>query len=256
MVEGNNKTKRLSEFRRDKTRGGAVRLIYDKILTVNIDRVAHNKGTFMFCAIGFVSVYVGLIVLVCYLQTGFWPNRLRGFDYFSGVWESATLPVPIIERYQYIAFQPLFELEAVHPTLKSTVSGRPISIWRFTTRTATVTRTLVNTLLISVFLITFINFLRISKRVSHSGIKGAIGYIVLSLTVLGAFMGLGASLGATCCGGVSVSVVFYLMGMSPEVGLEAAKWADPVSRIGLLVLIGSIVYQSLVINRIAERNGR
>ena len=214
--------------------------------------ISQHKAKFFLFILGFLLLYTGLVLTVCYLQVGFWPSRLRGFDYWAGVWESITLPVSVTERYDYVSFQPLLELEAVDPTATSVHSGEPISIWRFTVRTATLVRTALNAFLISLFLVTFIEFLKCSKRVSHSGVKGAIGYLALIFTILGAVMGLGASLGASCCGGVSVSVLFYLMGMSPEFSLEAARYADPMSNVGVIVLLLSIVYQSLSIGKVRE----
>ena len=230
----------------------SLRFVLKRIVKVCISRVLQHRVRFFLFIVGFLLLYTGLIVLVCYFQVGFWPTRFRGFDYWAGVLESITLPVPILERYDYVSFQPLLEVEAVDPSVISILSGEPISIWRFTVRTATLFRTSMNAFLISLFLVTFIDFLKCSKSVSHSGVKGAIGYLALTFTILGAVMGLGASLGASCCGGVSVSVLFYLMGMSPEISLEAARYADPMSNVGVIVLLLSIIYQSLSIGRIRE----
>jgi hypothetical protein len=244
----------LSLYSRFKLSASYVKFILKRIRTVCLSSIAQHKVKFSIFIISFLVVYVSLVVLVCYFQVGFWPTRFRGFDYWAGVWESVTLPVPILERYDYVAFQPLLEAEAVDPKAKSIHSGEPISIWRFTVRTATLFRTAMNAFLISLFLVTFIDFLRIGKGVSHSGIKGAIGYVALTLTILGAVMGLGASLGASCCGGVSVSIIFYLMGMSTEQSLEIAKWADPMSNVGVIVLNLSIIYQSLSIGKMRQDN--
>lgn len=246
--------KNLSSYSRFKLRGSFAKFILKQIITVCLSSIAQHKVKFFIFIISFLIIYVSLVVLVCYFQVGFWPTRFRGFDYWAGVWESATLPVPILERYDYVAFQPIFEAEAVNTKVKSIHSGEPISIWRFTVRTATLVRTAMNAFLISLFLVTFIDFLRISKGVSHSGIKGAIGYVALTLTILGAVMGLGASLGASCCGGVSVSIIFYLMGMSTEQSLDIAKWADPMSNVGVIVLNLSIIYQSLSIGKMRQSN--
>lgn len=200
--------------------GGSVRLVWDEVST--------RWGRFGVLAGLIFGVYAVVIVGLVALRAGAVPNYVRAFDVLEGMQEVVTLAMPLKERYELLAEQPLFEVAYRHPLMGTLEGAYTLTL-----------HVLVNLVVVSALGAAY--GLVMARAVRARGVSGR------TVTGVG-LVGAGSTVGVltagaatvACCGGPAASAVLTLLGASATVATFVVEHDQALGVVGVLLMIVSL----------------
>lgn len=192
------------------------------------DEVAARRGRFFVLAGLTFAAYVFAIAGVVTLRAGAVPDYVRGFSVLEGLQEVLTLSMPLSERYELLAEQPLLEVGYLHPVMGTLEGASTLTL-----------HVLFNLLLMSFLMAAYM--LVVGRALRTRGLAGrALGG--LGLAGGGSTVGLLTAAAATvaCCGGPATSALLTLLGASAGVSGFVTQHDRAFGAAGVLVMLVSL----------------
>ena len=205
----------------------AIQALRDAWRTVRAE-LAARWGGFCLLTVLILAGYAAVIFSMAALNVGTLPNYFRWFRVVEGLGEVLTLAMPLGERYDLLAEQPIFEFGYRHPLM-----GSLEGVYTLTFHTA------LNLVLVSALVALYCLLMARALR--------GVGLTRKTLTSLG--LGGGASAAGVltagaatvaCCGAGAVSILLTLLGAGAGVGLFLAEHDRAFGGLGLLLMLANL----------------
>ena len=205
----------------------AIQALRDAWRTVGTE-LAARWGGFCLLTVLILAGYAAVIFSMAALNVGTLPNYFRWFRVVEGLGEVLTLAMPLGERYDLLAEQPIFEFGYRHPLM-----GSLEGVYTLTLHTA------LNLVLVSALVALYCLLMARALR--------GVGLTRKTLTSLG--LGGGASAGGVltagaatvaCCGAGAASILLTLLGAGAGVGLFLAEHDRAFGGLGLLLMLANL----------------
>ena len=205
----------------------AIQALRDAWRTVSAE-LAARWGGFCLLTVLILAGYAAVIFSMAALNVGTLPNYFRWFRVVEGLGEVLTLAMPLGERYDLLAEQPIFEFGYRHPLM-----GSLEGVYTLTLHTA------LNLVLVSALVALYCLLMARALR--------GVGLTRKTLTSLG--LGGGASAAGVltagaatvaCCGAGAVSILLTLLGAGAGVGLFLAEHDRAFGGLGLLLMLANL----------------
>lgn len=195
--------------------------------TVRAELAARWGGFCLLTAL-VVAGYAAVIFSMAALNVGALPNYFRWFRVVEGLEELLTLAMPLGERYELLAEQPIFEFGYLHPLM-----GSLEGVYTLTLHTA-LNLTLVSAL-IALYCLLMARALRGGGLTRKTAASLGLGGGASAAGVLTA----GAATVA-CCGAGAASILLTLLGVGAGVGLFLSEHDRALGALGLLLMLGNL----------------
>ncbi len=187
--------------------------------------VAARWGAFCLLTLLTFTGYAAFIFLMNALKTEALPNFYRGFRVVEGIEETLTLSMPLRERYELLAEQPIFEFGYRHPLMGSLESAYTLTL-----------HALLNLLLMSALIAAYCLLMARAlrgggltrKMVAGVGLGG--GSSAVGVLTAGAAT-------VACCGGGGASILLTLLGAGAEIGVFVAEHDQAFGVFGVLLML-------------------
>lgn len=190
--------------------------------------LAARWGGFCLLTVLVLAGYAAAIFTMAALNVGAPPNYFRWFRVVEGLGEVLTLAMPLGERYELLAEQPIFEFGYRHPLM-----GSLEGVFTLTLHVA-LNLTLVSAL-IALYCLLMARALRgvgLSRRALASlGLGG--GASAAGVLTAGAAT-------VACCGAGAASILLTLLGAGAGVGLFLAEHDRAFGGLGLLLMLANL----------------
>lgn len=205
----------------------AIQALRDAWRTVRAE-LAARWGGFCLLTVLILAGYAAAIFSLAALNVGVLPNYFRWFRVVEGLVEILTLAMPLGERYELLAEQPIFEFGYRHPLM-----GSLEGVYTLTLHTA------LNLALVSALIALY-------GLLMARALRG-VGLTRKTLASLG--LGGGASAAGVltagaatvaCCGAGAVSILLTLVGVGAGVGLFLAEHDRAFGGLGLLLMLANL----------------
>ena len=205
----------------------AIQALRDAWRTVRAE-LAARWGGFCLLTVLILAGYAAVIFSLATLNVGTLPNYFRWFRVVEGLGEVLTLAMPLGERYDLLAEQPIFEFGYRHPLMGSLEGAYTLTL-----------HTALNLVLVSALVALYCLLMARALR--------GVGLTRKTLTSLG--LGGGASAAGVltagaatvaCCGAGAVSILLTLLGAGAGVGLFLAEHDRAFGGLGLLLMLGNL----------------
>ncbi|MBI3029697.1 MAG: hypothetical protein HYY64_09320 [Candidatus Rokubacteria bacterium] len=190
--------------------------------------LATRWGGFCLLTVLVLAGYAAVIFSMAALNVGALPNYFRWFRVLEGFEEILTLAMPLGERYELLAEQPIFEFGYRHPLMGSLEGAYTLTL-----------HVALNLTLVSALVALYL--LLMARAVRGAGLSRR------ALTSLG--LGGGASAGGVltagaatvaCCGAGAASILLTLLGVGAGVGLFLAEHDRAFGGLGLLLMLANL----------------
>ena len=190
--------------------------------------LAARWGGFCLLTVLTLAGYAAVIFSMAALNVRALPNYFRWFRVVEGIVETLTLAMPLGERYELLAEQPIFEFGYRHPLL-----GSLEGVYTLTLHTA------LNLVLVSALIALY--GLLMARALRGGGLTRK------TLASLG--LGGGASAAGVltagaatvaCCGAGAVSILLTLVGVGAGVGLFLAEHDRAFGGLGLALMLANL----------------
>lgn len=195
---------------------------------VTRSEVAARWGGFCLLTLLVLTGYAAFIFSMVTLNIGGLPNYYKGFRALEGVVEALTLSMPLWERYELLAEQPLLEFGYRHPVMGS-LEGL------YTLTLHAVLNLLLMSALIAVYCLLMGRALRgrglTPKTLAGFGLGG--GGSAAGVLTAGAAT-------VACCGGAGASVLLSLLGVGAGIGLFLAEHDRAFGALGLVLMVVNV----------------
>lgn len=205
----------------------AIQALRDAWRTVGTE-LAARWGGFCLLTVLILAGYAAVIFSMAALNVGTLPNYFRWFRVVEGLGEVLTLAMPLGERYDLLAEQPIFEFGYRHPLMGSLEGAYTLTL-----------HTALNLVLVSALVALYCLLMARALR--------GVGLTRKTLTSLG--LGGGASAAGVltagaatvaCCGAGAVSILLTLLGAGAGVGLFLAEHDRAFGGLGLLLMLANL----------------
>jgi len=205
----------------------AIQALRDAWRTVRAE-LAARWGGFCLLTVLILAGYAAVIFSMAALNVGTLPNYFRWFRVVEGLGEVLTLAMPLGERYDLLAEQPIFEFGYRHPLMGSLEGAYTLTL-----------HTALNLALVSALVALYCLLMARALR--------GVGLTRKTLTSLG--LGGGASAAGVltagaatvaCCGAGAASILLTLLGAGAGVGLFLAEHDRAFGGLGLLLMLGNL----------------
>ena len=190
--------------------------------------LAARWGGFCLLTVLILAGYAAVIFSMAALNVGTLPNYFRWFRVVEGLGEVLTLAMPLGERYDLLAEQPIFEFGYRHPLMGSLEGAYTLTL-----------HTALNLVLVSALVALYCLLMARALR--------GVGLTRKTLTSLG--LGGGASAAGVltagaatvaCCGAGAASILLTLLGAGAGVGLFLAEHDRAFGGLGLLLMLANL----------------
>lgn len=190
--------------------------------------LAARWGGFCLLTVLILAGYAAVIFSMAALNVGTFPNYFRWFRVVEGLGEVLTLAMPLGERYDLLAEQPIFEFGYRHPLMGSLEGAYTLTL-----------HTALNLVLVSALVALYCLLMARALR--------GVGLTRKTLTSLG--LGGGASAAGVltagaatvaCCGAGAASILLTLLGAGAGVGLFLAEHDRAFGGLGLLLMLANL----------------
>ncbi len=204
-----------------------MRAVRDVCATVSAE-LAARWGGFCLLTVLILAGYAAVIFSMAALNVGTLPNYFRWFRVVEGLGEVLTLAMPLGERYDLLAEQPIFEFGYRHPLMGSLEGAYTLTL-----------HTALNLVLVSALVALYCLLMARALR--------GVGLTRKTLASLG--LGGGASAAGVltagaatvaCCGAGAVSILLTLLGAGAGVGLFLAEHDRAFGGLGLLLMLANL----------------
>lgn len=205
----------------------AIQALRDAWRTVRAE-LAARWGGFCLLTVLILAGYAAVIFSMAALNVGTLPNYFRWFRVVEGLGEVLTLAMPLGERYDLLAEQPIFEFGYRHPLMGSLEGAYTLTL-----------HTALNLALVSALVALYCLLMARALR--------GVGLTRKTLTSLG--LGGGASAAGVltagaatvaCCGAGAASILLTLLGAGAGVGLFLAEHDRAFGGLGLLLMLANL----------------
>ena len=205
----------------------AIQALRDAWRTVRAE-LAARWGGFCLLTVLILAGYAAVIFSMAALNVGTLPNYFRWFRVVEGLGEVLTLAMPLGERYDLLAEQPIFEFGYRHPLMGSLEGAYTLTL-----------HTALNLVLVSALVALYCLLMARALR--------GVGLTRKTLTSLG--LGGGASAAGVltagaatvaCCGAGAASILLTLLGAGAGVGLFLAEHDRAFGGLGLLLMLANL----------------
>lgn len=205
----------------------AIQALRDAWRTVSAE-LAARWGGFCLLTVLILAGYAAVIFSMAALNVGTLPNYFRWFRVVEGLGEVLTLAMPLGERYDLLAEQPIFEFGYRHPLMGSLEGAYTLTL-----------HTALNLVLVSALVALYCLLMARALR--------GVGLTRKTLTSLG--LGGGASAAGVltagaatvaCCGAGAASILLTLLGAGAGVGLFLAEHDRAFGGLGLLLMLANL----------------
>jgi len=205
----------------------AIQALRDAWRTVSAE-LAARWGGFCLLTVLILAGYAAAIFSLAALNVGTLPNYFRWFRVVEGLGEVLTLAMPLGERYDLLAEQPIFEFGYRHPLMGSLEGVYTLTL-----------HTTLNLVLVSALVALYCLLMARALR--------GVGLTRKTLTSLG--LGGGASAAGVltagaatvaCCGAGAASILLTLLGAGAGVGLFLAEHDRAFGGLGLLLMLANL----------------
>jgi hypothetical protein len=205
----------------------AIQAFRDAWRTVSAE-LAARWGGFCLLTVLILAGYAAVIFSMAALNVGTLPNYFRWFRVVEGLGEVLTLAMPLGERYDLLAEQPIFEFGYRHPLMGSLEGAYTLTL-----------HTALNLVLVSALVALYCLLMARALR--------GVGLTRKTLTSLG--LGGGASAAGVltagaatvaCCGAGAASILLTLLGAGAGVGLFLAEHDRAFGGLGLLLMLANL----------------
>lgn len=205
----------------------AIQALRDAWRTVGTE-LAARWGGFCLLTVLILAGYAAVIFSMAALNVGTLPNYFRWFRVVEGLGEVLTLAMPLGERYDLLAEQPIFEFGYRHPLMGSLEGVYTLTL-----------HTTLNLVLVSALVALYCLLMARALR--------GVGLTRKTLTSLG--LGGGASAAGVltagaatvaCCGAGAASILLTLLGAGAGVGLFLAEHDRAFGGLGLLLMLANL----------------
>ena len=205
----------------------AIQALRDAWRTVGTE-LAARWGGFCLLTVLILAGYAAVIFSMAALNVGTLPNYFRWFRVVEGLGEVLTLAMPLGERYDLLAEQPIFEFGYRHPLMGSLEGAYTLTL-----------HTALNLVLVSALVALYCLLMARALR--------GVGLTRKTLTSLG--LGGGASAAGVltagaatvaCCGAGAASILLTLLGAGAGVGLFLAEHDRAFGGLGLLLMLANL----------------
>jgi hypothetical protein len=206
---------------------GTVRAVREAARVVG-EEVGARRGRFFALAVLAFASYAATILCLVALRAGAVPNYIRGFDVIGGLLDVLRLSMPLSERYELLAEQPLLEVGYFHP-LMGTVEGA-----------YTVTlHALLNLVVLSVLVAAYVLVMARARRTRRLTGRTLAG---LGLAGGGSVTGVVTAGAATvaCCSGPAASAALTVLGVGAGVATYVTVHDRVLGVLGLLLMLLSL----------------
>jgi hypothetical protein len=180
-----------------------------------------------FCALTLLALtgYATFVFSMAVLNIGGLPNYYVGFRVLEGFSEAVSLSMPLHERYELLAGQPLLAFGYRHPVMGSLEGQYVLTLQAF-----------LNFLLMSALIAVYCLVLSRALRVRGLTPRALAGFM---LGGGGSAMGVLTAGAATvaCCGGGGMSVVLSLLGVGAGAGLFLVEHELAFGVLGLSLML-------------------
>ena len=204
-----------------------MRAVRDVCATVRAELAARWGGFGLFTVL-ILAGYAAVIFSMAALNVRALPNYFRWFRVVEGIVETLTLSMPLGERYELLAEQPIFEFGYRHPLM-----GSLEGVYTLTLHVA-LNLALVSAL-IALYGLLMARALRgvglTRKTVASLGLGG--GASTAGVLTAGAAT-------VACCGAGAVSILLTLVGVGAGVGLFLAEHDRAFGGLGLLLMLSNL----------------
>lgn len=205
--------------------------------------VGTRWGRFVVLTLLILLLYAVFIVSAAALSVRAIPNYFRWYDVIGGIWDSLTLSMSLLDRYELLSEQPLFEFGYVRP------AGDGLIVEAYEGVVAVTLHVVLNLLLMSALIAAYCLLL---GRYFRS--KGPVGTAVGSSALAGG----GGSIGVVtagvasvaCCGSAGLPAVLSLVGVGAGVGLFLAEYDRLFGLLGVLLMVPNL----WIVARMVQRN--
>ena len=205
----------------------AIQALRDAWRTVGTE-LAARWGGFCLLTVLILAGYAAVIFSMAALNVGTLPNYFRWFRVVEGLGEVLTLAMPLGERYDLLAEQPIFEFGYRHPLMGSLEGVYTLTL-----------HTTLNLVLVSALVALYCLLMARALR--------GVGLTRKTLTSLG--LGGGASAAGVltagaatvaCCGAGAASILLTLLGVGAGVGLFLSEHDRAFGGLGLLLMLANL----------------
>lgn len=187
--------------------------------------VSARWGAFCLLTLLVLTGYAAFIFSMTTLNVGGFPNYYQSFRASEGIVETMTLSMPLRDRYELVAEQPLLAFGYRHPVMGSLEGLYILTLHAF-----------LNFLVMSALLALYC--LLVSRALRAQGLtpKTFAGFV---LGGGGSAMGVLTAGAATvaCCAGSGVSILLSLMGVGAGAGLFLAGHGQAFGALGLVLIL-------------------
>lgn len=187
--------------------------------------VAARWGGFCLLTLLTLGGYGAFVSSMVALNAGALPNYFKGFRVFEGIVETLTLSMPVRERIELLAEQPILLFGYRHPVMGSLEGAYTLTL-------LALLNFLVMSALIALYCLLAGRALR--RRVSTKRTAAAVG-VGGGGSVLGVLTAGAATV--ACCGGAGGSILLSLLGAGAGVGLFLAEHNRAVGALGIVLMI-------------------
>jgi len=192
------------------------------------DEVSARWGGFCLLTLLTFTGYSAFIFFMAALKAGALPNYYRGFRIVEGIEETLTLSMPLHDRYELLAEQPLFEFGYLHPLMGSLESAYTLTLH-------VLVNLLVMSALIAAYCLLMARALRVRglTRTTMAGLGVGGGGSTVGVLTAGVAT-------VACCGGTGASILLTLLGAGAEIGVFVAEHDRAFGAAGLLLMLASL----------------
>jgi hypothetical protein len=169
--------------------------------------------------------YAIFVFAIATLNVGEFPNYYVGFRAFEGIVETITLSMPLRERYNLVAGQPLVAFGYRHPVMGSLEGLYVLTV-----------HALLSFILMSALIALYCLFMNRALRARGLTPRTLAGFILGGGSSVMGVLTAGAATVA-CCGGAGVSVVLSLLGVGAGAGLFLVEHERVLGAVGLGLML-------------------
>lgn len=203
---------------------GVARALREAWLVIRSE-VTARWGGFCLLTLLILAGYASFIFSMVVLNAGATPNYARGFRVWEGLGEVLTLSMPLWQRYELLAEQPLFEFGYRHPVMGSLEGVYTLTL-----------HALLNLLLMSALIAVYCLLMNRALRIQGFGGRTLAGF---GLGGGGSALGVVTAGAATvaCCGGAGASVLLSLLGAGAGIGHFLAEHDQAFGAFGVVLML-------------------
>jgi len=187
--------------------------------------VAARWGGFCLLTLLVLTGYAAFIFSMATLNAGGLPNYYHGFRALEGIVEDVTLSMPLWQRYELFAGQPLFAFGYRDPVMGSLEGLYILTLHAF-----------LNLLLMSALIALYSLLMSRALRGRSLTSKPLAGFILGGGGSAVGVLTAGAA-SVSCCGGAGASVLLNLLGVGAGIGLFLAEHDRAFEILGLVLMV-------------------